>query len=89
MYNRQARVQSQEPKVWQDYGNLSLLEAARREARRYCRDLWTPTIVPIEVQCENSPEIPARVFQVQVDLVATVLDPRGDTDSAEKSAAGR
>ena len=90
MYNRQARIHNTEtPHAdWRNMGNVSLLEAARVYAADVCSFLGARTL-PIEVRCENSPEIPPRVFQVRVDLVATVLDPRGDTDAAEKSAAGR
>jgi hypothetical protein len=45
------------------------------------RCFYSPNELPIEVRCENSPEIPPRVFQVRVDLVATVLNPRLDTDA--------
>ena len=81
--NRQARLQNP-GLLFENYGNVSLLEAARRHAVRLVgRGYYAPNELPIEVRCESSPEIPPRVFQVRIDLVATVLNPRLDTDKAE------
>jgi hypothetical protein len=81
--NRQARVREHSEKRlsgWYDYGSVSLLEAARMHAAFLAeRDFFFETY-KIEVRCETSPEIPPAVFNVKVELVATVLDPRGDTD---------
>jgi hypothetical protein len=79
--NRQARIHTTQTHArWHDIGDVSLLEAARRHAADLC-SFFGPRTLPIEVRCENSPEIPPRVFQVRVDLVATVLNPRLDTDA--------
>jgi hypothetical protein len=84
--NRQARLHRTDGLIsnWMNYGSVSLLEAARIEAYRIARSRnlnWAcPIAIGIEVRCETSPEIPLAVFQVKVELVATVLDPRGDTD---------
>jgi hypothetical protein len=85
--NRQARVVTDDPKCWRDHGNVSLLEAARREARSHCRihQKDTPCIIPVEVRCADTSTIPPAVFQVQVDSVARVLNPRLDTDSRESA----
>lgn len=81
-YNRQARLETVTKLTpFYDYGDVSLHEAARLHAKRLAEDnMLTEAVFPIEVRCETSPEIPPAVFQVKVELVATVLDPRGDTD---------
>jgi hypothetical protein len=83
--NRQARVVADDSKAWRDYGDIPLLEAARREAVRYCsvHCLSTSSIIPVEVRCEDTSTIAPAIFQVCVDLVATVLNPRLDTDCKE------
>jgi len=80
--NRQARLDSLNPNSsYFDYGDVSLHEAARLHAKKLAEDNdFTSAVFPIEVRCETSPEIPPAVFNVKVELVATVLDPRGDTD---------
>jgi len=80
--NRQARLQTVNlHSPFYDYGNVSLHEAARLHAKRLASDNdFTSAVFPIEVRCETSAEIPAAVFNVKVELVATVLDPRGETD---------
>jgi hypothetical protein len=65
---------------WHDYGSVSLLEAARMHAEFLAERIGDLSTRKIEVRCESSPEIPPAVFQVKVELVATVLDPRGETD---------
>ena len=83
--NRQAREYSKTGlSAWYDYGSISLHEAARKHAVAiHERDFFFEKY-KIEVRCETSPEIPPAVFQVKVELVATVLDPRGETDKEEK-----
>lgn len=83
--NRQARLHNpNEPHIWKGYGDISILEAARRRAVEIAVDQGgAPIDLNIEARCETSPEIPAAVFNVRVDLVATVLNPRLDTDSKE------
>lgn len=81
--NRQARLHCISPYQWEDYGDVTLLEAARLHAAKLCTRGWhAPIMLPIEVRCQTSPEIRPAVFEVQVDLVATVLNPRLDTDTA-------
>lgn len=81
-HNRQAREYSHHGlRSWHDYGDVSLHEAARRHAVAIAtEELVSEEVFPIEVRCQTSPEIPPAVFNVKVELVATVLDPRGDTD---------
>ncbi len=81
-HNRLARLATVNPNtVFSHYGDVSLHEAARLHAKKlaYDNDFTTATF-PIEVKCQTSPEIPPAVFNVKVELVATVLDPRGETD---------
>jgi len=84
--NRQAREYSQHGlRSWYDYGDVPLHEAARRHAAAIAtEELITDETFKIEVRCQTSPEIPAASFRVKVNLVATVLDPRGDTDKEEQ-----
>lgn len=74
--NRQARLQGSTP--WYGYGDVSLLEAARRHAAkefRYCGGSIDWTWV-VEVRCETSPEIPVETYQVRTSVHAEVLDGR-------------
>jgi type III secretion system FlhB-like substrate exporter len=81
-HNRQAREYSQNVlRAWYDYGDVSLHEAARKHAVAIAtEELITDETFKIQVRCQTSPEIPPAVFNVKVELVAIVLDPRGDTD---------
>ena len=81
-HNRQARLETiSKLAQFYEYGDVSLHQAARLHAKRLAEDnMFTEAVFPIEVRCETSPEIPPAVFNVKVELVATVLDPRGDTD---------
>lgn len=80
--NRQARLETVTKLAqFYDYGDVSIHQAARLHAKRLAEDnMLTEAVLPIEVRCETSPEIPPAVFNVKVELVATVLDPRGDAD---------
>ena len=88
--NRQARLETiSKIAQFYDYGDVSLHQAARLHAKRLAEDnLFTEAVFPIEVRCETSPEIPPAVFSVKVELVATVLDPRGETDKQETTFFG-
>ena len=80
--NRQARLHAppDDERRWVDHGDVSLLEAARQQAIDVSRRVRSTGIFNIEVRCENSPEIPVRIFRVKVEPMATVLNPRLDTD---------
>lgn len=80
--NRQAREYSPTGlRSWHDYGDVALHEAARRHAVAIAtEELISDEIFKIEVRCFDSPEIPPQSFRVKVQLVATVLDPRGEAD---------
>ena len=87
MNNRQARFHNPDmPQVWVSYGDVSLLEAARRHAKALCYKTGVvPNVIEVEDRCLNTPQIAPAVFNVKVDLIAEVLDPRRDTDSKESA----
>lgn len=87
MNNRQARYHNPDmEQPWVSYGDIGLLEAARRHATDLCRRTGiVSTVLDIEVRCMDTPEIAPAVFKVKVDLIAEVLDPRRDTDSKESA----
>jgi hypothetical protein len=84
--NRQARLfcdsDSHPELTWGDYGNVSLLEAARLcaiEAAVFY-DQTHNHVWEVEVRCETSPEISIETYQVRTSLVAEILDPRKGSD---------
>lgn len=76
MTNTQARLEDSEE--WNDYGNVSMYEAARKEAvKTSLNTLVMPERVWfIEVRRENDDVILTSTVLVKTTVVAEVLDPR-------------
>jgi len=84
MTNTQARAHGSDE--WHDYGDVSMYEAARREAvktslsafgsaeYRWWIEWW------IEVRHEGDSTVPMRRVQVQTKVVAEIIEPRQGAD---------
>ena len=79
--NMQARLDTigdlDEPNEWVNFGDIPLLEAARRMAILAAKEANYPCYEwHVEVRCESSPEIPPEIYTVRTFIVAEVVDPR-------------
>lgn len=82
--NRQARLDTigdlDQPNEWVNFGDISLLEAARRMAILAAKEANYPCYEwHIEVRCESYPEIPSDIYTVRTSIMAEVIDPRKGT----------
>ncbi len=80
MVNTQARPCGAEE--WHDYGDVSMYEAARREAVRTSLSAFGSAEYHwwIEVRHEGDNTVPMARVQVQTEVVARIIEPRQGAD---------
>lgn len=79
MLNRQAMLDGD--LRWNDYGNVSLYEAARQEAIKASIDASRGGGMPnytwfVLVRCEGDSRVPVSRVEVRTELVAEIVNPR-------------
>lgn len=80
MTNTQARAHGSDE--WHDYGDVSMYEAARREAVRQSLSAFGSAEYRwlIEVQHEGDSTVPMSRVQVKTNVVAEIIEPRQGAD---------